>query len=71
MNRNTATTNTALGPSVHDTYLMLITTENYKLAFTVAAQFELDPILVLETLADKCGKDPHFAVTSGWEQLRR
>jgi hypothetical protein len=59
------------GPSPNDTYLMLINAENFKLAFELAARFSFDPKLVLEELADKCGKDPQFAVSTGWDMLRK
>lgn len=59
------------GPSVQDTYTMLTTAENYRLALDFAGRFSLDPKPVLETLAERCGKDGHFAVTTGWNLLKQ
>lgn len=59
------------GPNVQDTYTMLVTAENYKLALDFAHRFSLDPKLVLEALAERCGKDAQFAVTAGWNLLKR
>ena len=50
---------------------MLVAAENYEKALEFSKKFSLDPKHVLETLAEKCGKEPQFAVSTGWKMLKQ